>query len=264
MIHEAQQELACLYAAGALPPDEARRFESALREDAALREFTRRLQKVGAALALGGPAATPSAGLRAGILAALPASSTLRVEFPREKPSDLIAFPWLPWALAACVTVLCALLVLRTRSLHLEREQLAATRQRQQIEIVLLQTTLDELRAQDRVSQMRIAMLGSLLESSPKAMAVSLWDAEKQDGVLVVQNLTPLPTDQDYQLWVIDPQRGAPVDAGVFTVDAKGTVRFHFKPKSAVLSADKFAVTVEKKGGRAAPQGTMVLAGTWL
>ncbi len=111
---------------------------------------------------------------------------------------------------------------------------------------------------------MRIAMLGSLLEGSPKAIAVSLWDAERQDGVLVVQNLAPQPADKDYQLWVIDPQHGAPVDAGVFNVDEKGNVRFRFKPKASVKSADKFAVTLEKKGGVPAPQGRMVLAGSWL
>ena len=128
----------------------------------------------------------------------------------------------------------------------------------------MLNTALDELRARDRVAQVKIAMLGSLLEDSPKAIAVSVWDNEKQDGVLVVQNLTPLPADKDYQLWVVDPQQKLPVDAGVFSVDAKGTVRLHFKPKSNVTAATVFAVSLEKKGGVPVAEGKMVLAGNVL
>lgn len=98
-------------------------------------------------------------------------------------------------------------------------------------------------------------------ESKPARV---MWDADKQDGLLVVQNLAQQPADKDYRLWVIDPQHAAPVDAGVFTLEEKGNVHFRFKPKASVKSADKFAVTWEKMGGVSAPQGTMVLAGSWL
>ena len=264
MIAEPQQEQACLYALGVLPPVEAAAFEQALRDDAELQAFMRALQQVILALAHGAEPAIPPSELKARVLAALPAAPVASTDFSPAQPPRVLHFPWLPWALAACVTVLCGVLAVQQRALRGAMIRHAALEEQQQIKLVALQNELAALSAQDRVSQMRIAMLGSLLESAPKAVAVSLWDAEKQNGVLVVQHLTPLPTDRDYQLWVIDPQLGAPVDAGVFSVDAKGAVRFRFQPRKAVRSADKFAVTVEQKGGVPAPQGTMVLAGTWL
>lgn len=264
MIAEPQQEQACLYALGALGPDETAAFELALRDGAELQAFTRRLHKVSLALALGIPSNLPPAELKARLLAALPAAKVLATDFsPTETPRG-VRFAWLPWALAACVTVLCGVLAVQKRALRAEIIQRAARDQQQQSRLTDLQNDLAALSAKDQVSQLRIALLGSLLESAPQAVAVSLWDAEKQKGVLVVQNLTPLPTDRDYQLWVIDPHLGTPVDAGLFSVDAKGAVRFRFQPKTAVRSAEKFAVTLERKGGVPAPQGPMVLAGTWL
>ncbi len=264
MIAELQQEQACLYALGALGPDETAAFEQELRDDDELQTFTRLLQKVSLALALDTPSNIPPAELKARLLAALPAAEVLAKDFSPTETPRVVRFAWLPWALAACVTVLCGVLAVQKRALREESIRLGATVQQQQSRLTDLQNDLAALSAKDQVSQLHIALLGSLLESAPQAVAVSLWDAEKQKGVLVVQNLTPLPTDQDYQLWVIDPQLGSPVDAGVFSVDAKGAVRFRFQPKTALRRADKFAVTLEKKGGVPAPQGPMVLAGTWL
>jgi anti-sigma-K factor RskA len=264
MITEPQQEQACLYVLGALPADEARAFEKLLQADAALREFTTKLQDVNAALALSAKPVSPSADLKARVLAALPAGKIARPEFRRADPPNVVRLAWLPWALAACLAILCTIFVAKTHSLQSEIARLSAVRDQQITQLTSIQSALEELRAKDRMSEMRITMLSSLLESSPKAMAVSVWDAEKQDGVLFVQNLAPLPTDKDYQLWVIDPKVSAPVDAGVFTVDEKGAVRLRFKPKANVNTAGTFAVTLEKKGGVAAPQGRMVLSGNSL
>jgi len=125
-----------------------------------------------------------------------------------------------------------------------------------------LTQTVAALRETNRLSNIRIAMLNSLLADSPKAVAVSLWDNERQTGVFVVQNLKPLPADRDYQLWVIDPKYATPVSAGVFQVDARGNVRLQFKTDKPIQSANKFAVTQEPKGGLPTPtMANMVLIG---
>jgi len=124
-----------------------------------------------------------------------------------------------------------------------------------------LQQTVLALQETNRLANLRIAMLSSLLTDSPKAVAVSLWDDAKQEGVFVVQNLKPLPADRDYQLWVLD-NGTTPVDAGIFRVDEKGNVRVEFKTKSLIKVAGKFAVTEEAKGGVASPTlKNMVLLG---
>jgi anti-sigma-K factor RskA len=112
---------------------------------------------------------------------------------------------------------------------------------------------LAQLREDSQFDKTRIAVLGSLLKNQPGAVAVSVWRQERQEGLLVVENLPALPAGRDYQLWVIDPNLKTPVSAGIFKVDAAGKVRIEFKPDRVVQSAYKFAVTVEKEGGAKVP-----------
>jgi anti-sigma-K factor RskA len=265
MTREELQELASLHALGALPPEEARAFEEQLRSDPELRALHEELRDVTNALALSAPPVAPPPALKARILAAIdkPAPDKI-IPLTQHQAGRQAGSNFIPWAVAACLVILVTIVFLNNTALRARLHDLAAEQDKSKQQTAMLQSALDELRAKDRVSQVRIAMLGSLLESSPKAVAVSVWDAEKQDGVLVVQNLAPLPADKDYQLWVIDPKQGGPVDAGVFTVDDKGTVHFRFKPRSNVNAAGTFAVTLEKKGGVPAPEGKMVLAGNLL
>jgi anti-sigma-K factor RskA len=115
-----------------------------------------------------------------------------------------------------------------------------------------LQQTVLALQETNRLAGLRIAMLNSLIADAPKAIAVSLWDNEKQDGILVAQNLKTLPADKDYELWVMDEKQN-PVAAGVFHMDQNGSVRVEFKPSRVIKTAGKFCVTEEVKGGVASP-----------
>ena len=136
--------------------------------------------------------------------------------------------------------------------------KLAAT----ETERTSLLARLTALEQKDFLAQAKIAVLGSLLKDRPKAVAVSLWDQDKQNGVLVVENLPVLAKGKDYQLWVIDPAINAPVSAGVFKVDAAGRMRLSFKPNQAVPSPGKFAVTEETEGGVQSPtMSKMVVIG---
>jgi anti-sigma-K factor RskA len=124
-----------------------------------------------------------------------------------------------------------------------------------------LQQAVFALRETNRLANLKIAMLNSLIADAPTAVAVTLWDDAKQEGVFVVQHLKTLPADRDYQLWVLD-KGTTPVDAGVFRVDASGGVRVDFKAKQLIQSAGKFAVTEEIRGGVPAPTlKNMVLIG---
>jgi hypothetical protein len=176
---------------------------------------------------------------------------------------------WLPWAMASSLAFVCMILVmghvmLRTEMGEKDKQltyllQAADSLSKKNEELT---QAVADLRETNRLSNMRIAMLNSLLADSPKAVAVSLWDNEQQTGVFVVQNLKPLPADRDYQLWVIDPKYATPVSAGVFQVDAQGNVRLQFKTDKLIQSANKFAVTQEPKGGLPTPtMANMVLIG---
>jgi anti-sigma-K factor RskA len=120
----------------------------------------------------------------------------------------------------------------------------------------------EEMKTQGDLASLKITTLASMLKNSPQALAVAVWDPGRQEGVLNVQNLPALATNQDYQLWLVDPQYPNPVDGGVFSVEpASGTARLQFKAKQPVGTVNAFAVTRERKGGVAKAQGPFVLLG---
>lgn len=82
----------------------------------------------------------------------------------------------------------------------------------------------------------------------------AIFSPEAQEGVLALRNLPALdPRTQQYQLWIVDPDRKHPVDGGVFdahgTVGADGSVLIPFTPKLRVDKPGAFAITIERRGG---------------
>lgn len=122
---------------------------------------------------------------------------------------------------------------------------------------------LVKLQAESGYDKARIALLKttpSAPRAAARAVAVSVWDQAKQNGVLLVENLPVLPATKNYQLWVLD--NGAPVSAGVLTLDGKGNGRVNFSARKPVNTASVFAVTVEPLGEQESPTlSGMVLAG---
>ncbi len=268
MIDEHREEQVCLYALGILPWGEVDEFEEALNADQELRQLLLELSVVTDGLAVTIPYIQPPSDLKHAILSKL---GQQKPYFKRSssqearKNKDLFLWvfsPWLPGLLVACLVMVCLLLWERTN--RLEEKTAEANHQvtTLQNQVVLLEKELFELRGKDYFAQLHIMRLNSLLENSPKAVAVSVWNPEQKKGILLAENLDPLPADKDYQLWVIDSKRPNPISAGVFRVDRKGSVRFEFRPKIFVTTFDKIAVTKERKGGVPQPEGTMVLLGS--
>lgn len=206
------------------------------------------------------PPATPPLALRQRVLEQVKAGE-MAVQFPvwRAKASRNWAIG-LPWALAACLAIVGAILISQQKSLRqslnvqakqlLDLDQMADSLSNRTDHLKQAVATLQE---PHQFTGLRIVLLNSVLEDSPQAMAVSLWDEQAQRGVFLVQNLKPLPADKDYQLWVIDPKYPTPVSAGVFQVDAQGNMRLQFKTEKPIETAGKFAVTQEPKGGLTVP-----------
>lgn len=258
MIDELLEEQASLYVLGVLTPEETLAFEAALSCQAELRHLVDALRNSRDALASALPQHTPPPALKQKILAQIEADENVR-----SLPATLAqprGWAFLPWALAACLALVLALSAAQQMKLRQkigdQARQLTGLNQLAdalRYETQDLKQAVASLRTTNQLQNVRIAMLSSQLTDSPKAVAVSLWDDQQQQGVFVVQNLKPLPADQDYQLWVIDPKYPSPVSAGVFQVDAQGNVRLKFKTDKLIEVADKFAVTQEPKGGLATP-----------
>ena len=264
MIDPRREDQAALHVLGALDEREAREFQSVLRQDPELQAYVARLSKVTGVIAGSVAHTAPPPRLREQILREIggrPAPQAAP-ERPSSRPQGF-GF-WLPWALAGGMAVVGGLVAGRY---YLQSHNLQETVARQTVQITeltqlaaSLQTatnnlaqTVQALQETNRLANVRIAMLNSQIASLPTAVGVTLWDDRKQEGVFVAENLQTLPPGRDYQLWVIDPQYGTPVSAGVFQVNAQGVGRIDFKPLKNIATATKFAVTQEPKGGQATP-----------
>ena len=78
-----------------------------------------------------------------------------------------------------------------------------------------------------------------------------VWRQEHQDGWLTFRDLPELPAGRAYQLWIVDGEReGAPVDGGVFTIDAADEETLvTIRPALPIGAPKAFVVTVEDRGG---------------
>jgi anti-sigma-K factor RskA len=79
-----------------------------------------------------------------------------------------------------------------------------------------------------------------------------LWSSKLQAGVMTLHGLAPNdPTDEQYQLWIVDRERkGPPVDGGVFDVPAgEDELRIPVNAKLLIGDPAAFMITVERAGG---------------
>jgi anti-sigma-K factor RskA len=152
--------------------------------------------------------------------------------------------------------------ILAQRQLSLHRDQVAALNQRVDSLNARTAALTSQLQREGDLAALKITALSSLLKNSPQALAVAVWSDQKQAGILKVEKLPALAPDQDYQLWVVDPQYPNPVDGGVFVVDAQtGDASIQFHSKQRVNAVNAFAVTLERKGGVPKAEGPFVLLG---
>ncbi len=89
-------------------------------------------------------------------------------------------------------------------------------------------------------------------ESGKQAKGTVLWNQQTKRGVIRLNGL-PInnPEQQQYQLWVIDRERGIEdrPNAGVFDITKAGVNILEFRSDLKVFDLQGFAVTVEKPGG---------------
>lgn len=274
------EELAALHALGALDGTELSAFERELAGDPRLRSLTDSLRETSAALALSVPQVEPPAALKDRLFAALgddPASAPVPAQNASE--NTMVNFPlvrFLPWAAAAGFALLATWFGVQISSLRAENAALRTQRELAEVAYRMAQSQLAErtlvaeqmiatlgqrLRRTEDLSRLKITALASLVGNTPEARAIAVWDPEQQSGLLTVEKLPAIASEQDYQIWVIDPQYPIPVDGGVFKPDSAGRATLTFKGDKPVQTIAAFAISLEKAGGVPKAEGPLVLLG---
>ena len=256
MNHEEIRDLAAMYALGGLDGEDRARFEGLLRSGdpdaaAALKEFESPLVSMAAE-----SAETPPPSVKAALMSRIAAESDRQAAPGVVTPLRRRRVAWpIIWAAALAAGIAAITVGLSVSASYEKRLQALAT------EAAALKSAVD--REREFIAMLRdpsteiVALAG--LPPAPAARARMFWN-ERGGGYLVAAGLPVPPSGKTYQLWAI-AGKNAPVSAGVFDVDPKGTGGLRVAPLTGVGKVDVFAVTLEPAGGLPAPSGDMYLAG---
>jgi anti-sigma-K factor RskA len=234
MIDDELMEMASLYVLGELQTEQTARFEAELLGSNELQNLVSELQEDFASLALAAPLRKPPAGIKARLIAQFQAEHT---------PTKIVRGTFLsravPWALAAGLAVAAAIF-------FQQRDQL-----RKQVA---------ELESRNLLTQTRVAVLQSQVDTYASSSAVVVWDEKNQKGYVRFDKL-PQNAGKDYQLWAIDPAKKEPIDAGLIPVVNSDAAQVDFRVSVPVGRGTRFAVSVEPKGGSSKASGPIIFIG---
>ncbi|HEY1052486.1 MAG TPA: anti-sigma factor [Prosthecobacter sp.] len=145
------------------------------------------------------------------------------------------------------------------------RAELETARQKEteaQATVTQLTTEVADLKKQREEFELQTAALQSTVWEYRRSTMLVVWDSKRKQGVIMLDKMPKAESGKDYQLWVLDPKKPAPVSAGIVEVDAKGAVKTNFKPVEEVGGEGvKFVLSVENKGGAATRTGEVVFTG---
>jgi anti-sigma-K factor RskA len=258
---DSPQDLAAAYALGALPADEARRFEAFLATSPETQREVQEYREVAALLALAGPDAAdsvPGSALRDRVLArVVQQKAAVLPSAPRtEARASSVVWVALAASLLLAVGLGAGLLSVRGRLGAVETELATGNAKLAQ--------------AQQRLAE-REATLNAILEpgvqlfqltasGDPEPGIQLFWDRQRDLAIVHGFRLKPVPSGKAYQLWFI--KDGAPVPSVTFTPEPDGHAKVERipVPKGGLLSAA--AVTVEPQGGSPQPTSPIILVGT--
>ncbi len=162
---------------------------------------------------------------------------------------------WLGWAAAAAMVVLAGLLWSENSAL---KQSLAAMNDQAS------QTTreLEDLRriAAPILSPQAQRITVVSLKTPPQPQGKAFYLRNRSSLVFVANNMPALPPHKAYELWLI-PTQGAPIPAGVFKPDVRGSATVVNPPLPSNTEAKAFAITVENEAGATTPTMPIVMMG---
>ncbi len=252
-VHEQFAEDLALHALGSLQGDELVALEAHLQGCADCRRELELLRGDMALLAMSTAGSAPPRHARQRLLDAV-------AREPRHIPSSVPArrgfWDLVPWFATAAAAVIIVLLLRQNSELKSSIAGLNIVFTDQKLQLQQAQEVVETLTAQESQQVTLVAA-----KNAPQPQGKTFYLRSKGRLVFLANNLPQLPPEKIYELWLI-PKTGAPIAAGLFKPDTRGSAAVVNPPLPVGVEAKTFAVTLEPdSGSHEAPRGTFVIVG---
>jgi len=255
-VHEQFGDDLALHALGTLPGEDRGALEKHLETCATCRRELEELRGDMALLALSTAGSKPPQRARERLLAAI-ADEPRAGNFPALTAGLEGVRRWvlLPWFAAAVLAVAAFFLWHQADRLSLQVADLQRKAVKQQGELERAREIVQTLTATDA---MRVTLVAA--NTTPQPQGKAIYARDRGSLIFMASNLPAPPPQKAYELWMV-PMNGAPIPAGMFRPDARGSVTLINPPLPAGLQAKAFAITVEPEAGSAAPTMPIIMTG---
>jgi anti-sigma-K factor RskA len=261
-VHEQFAEDLALHALGALDDAERQKLEKHLEECASCRRELELLRGDLSLLALTTAGPQPPARARQRLISAIAAEPRLPAAAPaseRRQRSwwNASVWPALGWAVAAALVFASIGLLWQNSTLHQNLVSLRAQFADQGSKLEQANQTVATL-LDPEAMKIELVAVGN----KPQPRGKAIYQRRNRNLIFFASNLPPLPAEKIYELWLFPANGRAPIAAGLFKPDARGSATVVNPPLPADVEAKNFAVTLEpESGSHESPRGTPVIVG---
>jgi anti-sigma-K factor RskA len=248
--HEQFADDLALLALGALQGDERVALEKHLEGCSACRRELERLRGDTALLALSASGPQPPQRSRERLLKEIAKEPGVKKIPARRSSSN-----FMPWLAAAAFLLLAGFFFRQSDRLAQLVAQLQNESAQQQTQLERAREVVATLTS---TNAMRVTLVAA--QAPPQPQGKAIYVRERSSLIFLASNLPNLPPQKAYELWLI-PTNGAPIPAGVFKPDARGSATVIEPPLPGGVEAKAFAITVEPEQGSATPTMPIVMMG---
>jgi anti-sigma-K factor RskA len=248
--HEQFADDLALLALGALQGDERVTIEKHLEECSSCRRELEQLRGDMALLALSTSGPAPPRRSRERLLKAI-------AQEPRAQKTTSRRSLWtfLPWLATAALLLVACFFWQQSDRLAQRVARLQDESAQQQAQLERARKVVSTLTSTDAL---RITLVAAQAPPQPQGKAIYVRD--RSSLIFLASNMPVLPPQKAYELWLI-PTNGAPIPAGLFKPDARGSATVVEPPLPAGVEAKTFAITVEPEQGSSTPTMPIVMMG---
>jgi anti-sigma-K factor RskA len=250
-VHEQFAEDLALHALGCLEGSEKASLEKHLEECSSCRRELEELRGDAALLALSTSGPRPPTRSKTRLMNAI--AKELRPQPAMRRMPRWAAFGWI--SAVAMIAVVAVMWNQNTR-LKSSLAVMQGLSEQQRAELELDRRVVDTLTASDAK---RVSILPANYKTPPPE-GKAIYSRERNGLVFIASNMLPLPAQKTYELWLI-PMQGAPIPAGVFKPDVRGSAVVINPLLPAGVEAKAFAITIEPERGSTRPTPPIVMSG---